>query len=177
MYNNWKVDLSDSSRALLSIRDTHLKNVIGGKIYSIESSDNDVLMLMDQKCGIDYIRENDNGLQGIAARVQFGKAYNTFTVRSRRHTGSITEFEKRRRDVDGGYFYPQFTMQAYFADRSSIVLLSIGVVRTSDLYSFIAEHGDMVHTRWSDNEFKFVKWADMINSGVRVITYAPAEAA
>lgn len=121
MYNNWRRDLNDSVIALESIKDTYLPKVIKGKIHTIENADNEILILMDTKSGIDYIREDTNGLQGIAARVQWGRAWNTFTIRTARHTGSETELEKRLYQIDNGYFYPAFTMQAYFDNR----LLSI----------------------------------------------------
>lgn len=160
-YSNWTKDLSDSVIALEKIKHTYLSKVISGKIHTIESSKNEVLILMDIKSGIDYIRENENGLQGIAARVQWGNDWNTFTIRSKRHTGTQTELEKRLYQIENGYFYPAFTMQAYFDNRKTNNLLSIGIIKTIDLYTLFKEQPKLFKTRCSDNEFVYVHWDDI----------------
>lgn len=164
MYNYWMKDMTDSMVALEKIRNTYLSKMLSGKIYNIENSDNRILILMDLKSGIDYIRENEKGLQGIAARVQWGKAWNTFTIRSERYTGSKTELEKRQKAIEEGYFYPAFTLQAYFDNRENNNLLSIAVIRTVDLYYFIENNTNRVYSNKSDNRFLFVKWSDIQNN-------------
>ncbi len=160
-YNHWEQDLKDSAKALKSIEHTYLPKVISGKIHSIESSNNKVLILFDQKSGIDYIRENETGLQGIAARVQWGNNWDTFTIRASRHTGTKTEFEKRQESIKEGYFYPAFTLQAYFDDRTTNKFLSLGIIKTLDLYQFIKNTPNKVHQRKSDNLFFYVYWKDL----------------
>lgn len=173
MYNNWNVDLEDSVKALESIKDTYLSKIISGKIYTIESSSDEVLMKLDTMCGIDYIRENKDGMQGIAARVQWGNAWNTFTIREKRHTGNKTEYEKRIYQMNNGFFYPYFTLQAYFDNRENNNLLSIGIIKTLDLYEFIELNPDKVNRRKSDNEFIYVKWIDLGNIMRKIITDEP----
>lgn len=160
-YNNYSEDLKDSVIALNTIKDTVFTKLIEGKIHNIESSNNKVLLLMDQMSGIDYIRENNKGLQGIAARVQWGKAYNSFTIRSERHTGSKTELEKRIHQIKNEYFYPTFTLQAYFDNRVDNNLLSIAIIKTKDLYKIYQESPLLFQTRKSDNKFKFIYWNDL----------------
>ena len=171
MYNKWTKDLSDSVRALEGIRYDYLPRVISGKIHNIEAVDNDILIKLDQMSGIDYIRENDIGLQGIAARVQWGHNWDTFTIRSSRHTGTETELSKRKKAIAEGYFYPAFTLQAYFTNRQENRLLSLGVVKTLDLYEFIIAYPELVEERESDNKFLVVKWSDLWPS-VKVINNA-----
>lgn len=162
MYNKWTLDLSDSVKALDKIKDTILPKLIKGKIHSIENQNNAILLLMDTKSGIDYIRENEIGLQGIAARVQWcNKSYDTFTIRKIRHTGSETEYEKRIKQIDEGYFYPYFTLQSYFDNRIDNNILSIAVIKTVDLYDFIKNNPKKVYENKSDNEFIYVKWSDV----------------
>ena len=161
MYNNWRYDLNDSVVALESIKDTYLPKVINGKIHTIENTDNEILVLLDVKSGVDYIREDANGLQGIAARVQWGKAWDTFTIRTARHTGTETELEKRLYQIENGYFYPAFTLQAYFDDRNSNNLLSLGIIKTIDLYKLFTNESHLFTKRKSDNEFVFVNWTDI----------------
>ena len=160
-YNNWDRDLKDSVKALEGIRCNILPKLISGKIYTIECQDNEVLMLLDQKSGIDYIRENKKGLQGIAARVQWGKNWDTFTIRTQRHTGTKTEYKKRLEQIKNGYFYPAFTLQAYFNNRNENKLLSIAIIRTLRLYKFIENNPVKIHYRKSDNNFIYVNWKDL----------------
>ncbi|HSH50995.1 MAG TPA: hypothetical protein VK982_04645 [Bacteroidales bacterium] len=160
MYNHWRKDLKDSIIALESIKNTILPKLIGGEIHSIEDSENSILIKMDVTSGIDYIRENETGLQGIAARVQWGNDWDTFTIRSKRHTitGTDTELKKRLSQIDEGYFYPAFTLQAYFDNRQENNLLSIAVIRTVDLYSVYLESPHLFESNKSDNEFIFIRW-------------------
>lgn len=118
---------------------------------------------MDQTCGIDFIKKDNIGMQGIATRVQWGTNWKTFTVRTKRHTttGTNTEFKKRNEQIAKGYFYPAFTLQAYFNNKTEKILLGIGVIKTTDLYNFMNNSPDKVHSRKSDNEFVFVKWNDL----------------
>lgn len=159
MYNNWRVDLSDSVKALESIKQTYLPKVIAGTIHTIEQSDNAILMKIDQFSGIDYIREDNTGLQGIAARVQWGRSWDTFTIRSKRHSGAETELSKRLRQIDDGYFYPAFTLQAYFDNRQKNNLLSLAVIKTKTLYRLFNDEKQLFEKRRSDNEFYFIRWA------------------
>lgn len=172
MYNHWRKDLEASIKALDSIKNTLLPRLISGKIHSIEKADDHILLLLDTKSGIDYIRENETGLQGIASRVQWGsKAWNTFTIRSERHTGAKTEFAKRVEAIRDGYFYPAFTLQAYFTDRETNGFLSVGIIKTINLYNFIGANPNLVHKNKSDNEFKFVFWEDLTGI-VNILTKA-----
>lgn len=163
MYNNWTVDLSDSVIALESIKYTILPKLISGRIHTIENQKNEVLMKIDIKSGIDYIREDENGLQGIAARVQWGNNWDTFTIRSERHTGTKTELEKRLHQIENGYFYPAFTIQAYFDNRQDNNLLSIAIIKTDDLYDLYKSKRELFKSRSSDNKFVYIEWKRINN--------------
>lgn len=169
-YNAWDRDLTDSTKAIQGIKDTVLPKLISGSLYSIEKSSNEILLWMDIYSGIDIVRKNSDGLQGVASRVQFGHAYNTFTIRSERHTGAKTELEKRLKQIESGYFYPALTLQAYFDDRIFMNLLSIAVIKTVDLYQAIVK-GKKVYTQRSDNKFKFMHWHDLLGFGYPVKIY------
>jgi hypothetical protein len=169
-YNSFQYDLNRSIQALESIKESILKKIFCGSIHNIESSNNNILMLLDQKSGVDYIREDEKGLQGIAARVQWikqgYKPYNSFTIRFERHTKTETEYKKRTSQIKNGYFYPAFTLQAYFEDSDNNKLISIGVIKTNDLYKFIDKNPEKVYQNKSDNVFKFVYFADLRKYGV-----------
>lgn len=158
MYNTWKVDLNDSIKALETIKEDIIPKLIDGKIYSIENNDNEILMLIDKFSGIDYIRHDKKGLQGIAARVQWGNAWNTFTIRSVRHTGTQTELNKRLYQIANGYLYPALTLQAYFDNKENNKLLSIAVIKTKTLYQLFLNSPELFSKRKSDNEFVFIEW-------------------
>lgn len=163
MYNKWDKDLSDSFLAIEKIKLTILPKLISGKIHSVENQENGLLTLFDVLSGVDYVREDNHGLQGVAARVQWGNAWNTFTIRSKRHTGTKTELEKRIEQIESGYIYPTFTMQAYFDNRQKNNLLSIAIIKTLDLYLFVKNNPDKVYKNKSDNDFIYVKWVDVYN--------------
>jgi len=158
MYNNWQYDLKDSVTALDKIKHTILPKLISGTIHTIEGAKNEVLIKIDTHSGIDYIRENDIGLQGIAARVQWGKAWDTFTIRASRHTGTKTELEKRLEQIENGYFYPAYTLQAYFDNRQDNMLLSIAIIKTTDLYKLYRYKPELFESNKSDNEFIYIRW-------------------
>lgn len=162
MYNHWSVDNDDSVRAFEAIQHTVIPKLIAGEIIRIEKQDNEILLTIDQKAGIDYIRSNETGLQGVAWRAQWGdRAWDTFTIRYKRHSGAETEYEKRIRQIRDGYLYPAFTMQGYFDRRKTNLPLSVGIVKTLELYELIVGTPGVVHENRSDNQFLFVRWVDI----------------
>ena len=160
-YNDWVTDAKDSTKALLSIKETILPKLISGTIHSIEDKKDGTLILLDQKSGVDFLRENDVGLQGIAARVQWGQNWRTFTIRKERYTGTKTELEKRLEQIEKGYIYPAFTLHAYFDNKDDNNCLGLAVVRTKNLYDFVLQNPDKIQENKSDNKFLIVKWDDI----------------
>lgn len=158
--------MNDSVIALNKCRGVIEKYLIQGDIYTVEESDNEVLILLDSVSGIDYINKNDFGLRGIAARCQWvenKKPFNSFTIRSIRKTGAITEFEKRINQINNGYLYPALTLQAYFDNRQDNNLLSVAVIHTKVLYDILkhdlsAEYPRFTRINESDNQFYYIKW-------------------
>lgn len=167
-YNSWDIDAEDSVKAFYSIKDTILPKLLTGTIHTVEHQDNEVLILLDQNAGIDYISETDKGLRGIAWRAQWGQDWRTFTIRKIRNTGANTEFAKRVQQIDSSYLYPVFTMQGYFDNRTDNNLLSVAIIETNRLYQFINECPDRAHLRKSDNEFFYIYWDDLINYKIKI---------
>ena len=169
MDNTWGKDLSDSMIAMNKIKDNYLSKLISGKIHSAENSDVEIVKLLDVVSGIDYIAEDEHGLRGIATRVQWCEyPYNTFTIRSERCSGNCTELEKRLYQIENGYIYPSLTLQAYFDNRKDNNLLSIGVIKTIDLYKIYQESPLLFRTNYSDNQFKSIHW-DNLDGYVKTI--------
>ena len=160
MYNSWDVDLDNSSKAIKSIKNIIIE-MIGGEIISLEDvKNNKIANILDIHSGIDYLRISKDGLTGIASRVQFGKPYNSFTVRFERNTGTKTEYEKRYNNIKKGYIYPYFTLQAYFDNKKNLNLLSIAIMKTEILYKQLEEN-NKVKKQKSDNYFKYIFWDDI----------------
>ena len=79
-----------------------------------------------------------------------------------------TEYEKRKEQIKNGYIYPYYTLQAYFDNRIDLNLLSICIIKTTDLYDEI-ENNINVKTRTSDNIFKYILWSDIDKNKIKKI--------
>lgn len=78
-----------------------------------------VAELLDHYSGIDGLMKSDGDLSGVALRIQkhSSKNWGTFTIRYSRHTGTKTEYSKRKREIyniANDVFYPHYTCQVYF---------------------------------------------------------------
>ena len=129
------------------------------EIVSFEDLDNESLPnLFDQHAGIDAVSIDRRGMRGIALRVQYDTAWDTFTIRTKRASGTKTELAKRIEAIQKGYIYPYLTCQCY-CDRNH-KLLSGAVCRTEDLYKYIVEHeeelGNKARHCPEGNEFYWV---------------------
>lgn len=163
MQDNWIKDSKDSIKAFYAIEHTVIPNLISGRLLNIEQNENEILLQMDVKSGIDLVRIDSTGLQGVAWRAQWCGHYSfdTFTIRSKRCTGASTELEKRLEQIEKGYFYPAFTIQAYFDNRNENNCNSAAIIRTKDLYWHILNKPEIFESRHSNNEFLFVHWYDL----------------
>jgi hypothetical protein len=108
---SWINDLDKSVIALEKLKEK-LPEVMRGRIESIEKSDNNLFQIFDRVCGIDLLRINDMQVQGIACRIQYKRAMNTFTIRYKRDSGTETETEyaKRMFAIENDGIYPFFTL-------------------------------------------------------------------
>lgn len=111
----------------------------GGQLQPVEaSSDAEFAKTLDMLAGIDawQVLSSPMAMRGLASRVQWGQAHNTFTVRIALPSGAETEYHKRIRSLgqrEQGFLYPHLTVQAYL-DQAGGALLSAAVVRTADLF-------------------------------------------
>src|SRR5579859_8047998 len=113
----------------------------GGVLYPVEAARHlGWMVALDNCSGIDAFQMLPSGimLRGIASRIQYGRYYPTFTLRYKRSSGAVTEFEKRLyaiRHVAQGYIYPHWTIQAYLSKPNG-QLLAVAVTETSSLYLY-----------------------------------------
>jgi hypothetical protein len=72
-------------------------------------SDDPVSLDLAVCAGIDAYQRGTFALRGITSRVQWWENYETFTIRTSRSNGTLTEYEKRLATLkrrDEGFFYP-----------------------------------------------------------------------
>ncbi len=173
----WHDDLARSADAFEHIIwPTIREHVGGGRLIRTERQRDALCYALDTEAGVDYVQcVQHYGVRGLAARVQAGWRYSTFTVRAHRLSGTETEFSKRIRQLDDvgqgrGWIYPVFTVQAYL-DREWGTLQRVAVVNTQVLYEYLQRtptcsaqhrHGDGCAWYWqtTDNAgFAVVPWA------------------
>ena len=129
-------DLKRSARTFRTHIYPKIKEQIGnGKLIDIEGQDCAISLALDYHAGGDYLQLlPDGGLRIISSRVQYGRDWQSFTIRLSRSTGSDTEFSKRKRELELGYLSPYWTCQAYMVRQQ---VASVGVVKTKDLFSLV----------------------------------------
>lgn len=169
-YNNWQIDKCIFTGSMANVFD---KLGINAEIESVEKYDNTAAFWMDSFAGIDYMGKDDNNnIFGIASRIQelapTSASYDSFTIRSDRHTGTKTEFTKRIEAIEQGFFYAQLTLQAYIQNGE---VIAAAVIKTKDLFDFIKNHPYLVKHKFSDNKFKIVLWDDLIRADYQLQIY------
>lgn len=179
----WKRDLGRSSRDFVE----HVWPTVKAKgwfesdtilpVESITSGGNEeaeyIAEKLDQLGGIDvWHLIGGESMRGIGSRVQYGRSWNTFTVRKSRESGAKTEYEKRKSAIDDNDLYPKFTIHAYISDDSEDrSLRSVACTYTKDLIDFI-DPGETPTKRAKDEhgwaDFYVVGWWDLADDGGRV---------
>lgn len=180
-------DLSRSAKAFQDVVWPAIADYTGGgELVSVEGvSATEFAKALDVLAGIDawHLLSNDGRMRGIASRVQWmapGKSpWNSFTIRKSRTSGASTEYVKRMhalRNWRDGWLFPGLTVQAYL-EQGTDKLLSVGVVRTLDLFKHV-ETGrqgmDWLERSNSvdDNVFIVVYWNTLQRNGTEGFFYS-----
>ncbi len=175
MRDDVRRDLSDSARAFIDVVwPTVGQWCRGGRIVSTETDPSG--RMFDLMAGIDawQVCDDTGTMRGIASRVQFGAAYDSFTVRFSRASGATTEFEKRVEtllDQNAGWLFPALTIQAYIDRRGGSELQHACMTATRDLFRYILEHngGRNMRRNPQDGNMFIVVWCkDLEAAGFRV---------
>jgi len=135
-FNNDFGVAAEFGNIIIPILNSHLKN--NAEVIHTEHLKEVVAQLLDRCSGIDGILKMDNNVAGVALRVQQHSAKNwgTFTIRYSRHTGSETEYSKRKRQIyASNVFYPHYTCQAYLDNENK--LIGGAFCLTKDLFDVI----------------------------------------
>lgn len=150
------------------------------EIFSAEQQQDPILKILDESAGIDYLVSRKDSLQsyGLASRIQrAGMNYRTFTVRSKRDSGTPTEYEKRRKAIHGGWLYPTMTQQTYLtADGER--LYAMALILTVDLFTYlekrVAKTNHTNATQHGQAEFFIVRWEDLFEV-CNLMIFEPAD--
>ena len=176
--SNFAEDLSDSAFDFLRVVYPKLIELkfIEGEIIPIESNVAERLMRQfDILAGIDIWQlQTGKGIRGIANRIQWcQKAWNTFTIRKLRVSGTETEYEKRKRAMqDEGWLYPYFTIQSYITERRKGDLIALAIAKTEDILYMIEQKYCWENINPQDgNTFICVSWDKMHEMGYSIKTY------
>lgn len=151
-----KSDLKKSVKIFASVVWPRIRWSLGGGEYvSVERRDSPLCNLLDVAAGIDGFQVHDGQVYGISSRVQYGKSYDTFTIRSYRPGGVMTELNKRLRSIRSGSLYPYWTIQAYVDGDK---LLSFCAARTTELYAVLGDKCVRTLTSPEGQRFLVVPW-------------------
>lgn len=152
-----------------------------GEFEFAEGVDHRFARWTDQVGGIDVIHRDNHGdgIRTFASRLQWveDRAFRTFTVRSKRPTGSATERDKRIQAIAKGWMCPEWTLQAYVQKPAGVGhLIAVAAVRTRDLYECVELHpsGLVNAARNGGEEFEIYGW-DYLKRWYEVWEWSRAE--
>lgn len=158
----------------------------GGKLYTVEGSDDELCVMLDTTCGTDYMQVyKTKGLAwGVTSRMQeidtakTPRPFNSFTVRKERASGAKTEWEKRRLAIKCGGIYPYLTMQG-FVDKNNGEIMSLAIARTKDIMDYIDSGKAKTRHTGRDQkgqaEFFVVYWKNFKDEGYDIKIYEKQE--
>ena len=170
MPDNFKEAISRANQNFIDIVLPEVKKVLTGEFIIVENvMNNDIANILDQQSGVDALYVNDSGIRGVAIRIQYGQAWDTFTIRKSRESGARTEYLKRKESIEKNYLYPYFTIQSYIKNG---ILLSLAIARTEDLIDYIIkDHAyirDTGPTQIGRASFYVVDWDNFKEKGYKI---------
>jgi len=130
-------------------------------------------MLLDQYSSIDawYIKK-DEGVRGLASRVQYDYTCNTFTIRRSRESGARTEFDKLTYAIENQWLHPYWFCHAYiYPVKPQKKVYSVALCKTLDLIKHIqkGQEGHDYYIRSVDKygaaDFYVVPWVKLEEKG------------
>jgi hypothetical protein len=182
----WRDNLSRSATDFLEVVWPSVQELCGGgDIVPVEAASDDLKDRFDVLSGIDLWQcHQQKGMRGIASRIQWRyvhRGIRSFTIREGRKSGNKTELHKRIESFygNGDWLFPALTIQAYLTDDEERRLLYCCIVRTRDLYAYLADrklsyrdandperHGD-------NNIWRVVYVEDLTSEEIRVGELVP----
>lgn len=140
---------------------------------------------LDTIAGIDAYLRSPLALRTIAARVQYGYPYRTFTIRVARPQQALTELQKRLSQLasrESGALYPYWSVHAYLS-LDGTRLSCAAIAKTSELYLWMVQqfaNRDPRDLRWpfetrishGQERFIIIPWDAYRASGNYFFEYA-----
>jgi len=182
--DDFEASLTKSSKAFIKLVEPLLKNRIGGEFEVVEGvTVKRLAQILDVFAGIDIWHfDKENGVRGIASRIQFNqyKRWDSFTIRKERVSTTRTEFEKLNYAMNNDYAYPNLFLQAYIEDEN---LVSFALAKTRDIIKIInegKENEDFEIKKTNTNQlgqswFYVVYWERMKQLGYDILVYKKKE--
>lgn len=138
------------------------------KIIHTENLRGKLPLMLDREFSTDALYIKDGKMFGVSSRIQRGKNWRTFSIRSGRDSKNKTEFEKHSDAIANDDYLPEITLQAYIVDDD----FTIGMARTVDVVDYITKYKPRpIHTGKAEvgqAEFYPVSWQDFQNKGYRL---------
>jgi len=170
--DNFKTALKKSSSNFNCFFKDAVLEVLGGEFEVVEGvTQYKMAKTLDMLAGIDLWHFNTkHGIRGVANRIQYGKCWETFTIRKSRDSGVKTEYEKRKFAIENEFLYPVLTLQGYLSYDN--VLIAFAIAKTKDIIAMI-DNGFCTVKKTGEEQkgqadFYIIQWADLKVQGYKI---------
>ena len=158
----WDLKSAKNSANIFSIVIPIIEQQLNGKIISIEQNNDQITKLLDTKCGVDGLLIHNKGVYGIAHRVGYDVAWNTFTIRVKDSSGAKTEIDH----LCSTGIKPYYHIQSYVKGGT---ILSMAIAKTDDIVDYIEKYSPPIKTAGkSGDKFTIIKWCDFDKAGYKI---------
>ena len=136
---HFEKQLSQSNFAMVNSVWPQISEVYGGGfLTSVETDKGCIAKQLDADVGIDFIQTDRNHTtKSYATRMQQGRFWKTFTIRSIKTSGKRTEMHKRRNAIQYNGDLPKYTCHGYVNNWHDNSFLGCGVIETIELFKII----------------------------------------
>lgn len=146
------------------------------QVINLEDHNNEALKVLDIVAGADAILATPWGLRLAGVRIQEGKSFDTFTIRSKREGAQTTQLDKIITAKNNNCLYPYYQIQAYINNGR---LLSIAISTTDDLLAAIRQKKCKLKktgtAQVGQSWFYSIKWSELQEMGAKINIYKPLD--
>jgi len=156
----------------------------GGILTSVETDRGHIAKQLDTDVGIDFIQTDKNHTtKSYATRMQQGRFWRTFTIRSIKSSGKRTEMHKRLNALHYNGDLPKYTCHGYVNNWHDNTFLGCGVIETMELFKIIEEYTsksglcllDKKINPEDGTEFVVVRYADLKRKNAKTLNVFDAK--
>lgn len=142
-----------------------LKKIGGGEVVQTEGQANSFERWLDFH-SIDGVVSTPKGLLPFAARCQYKKNYQSFSIRYSRPNNEPTEYEKISKAIETNSERPYYHAQAFVIGGQA----TVAITHTDALFHFMKKHWDKVKIELNEDGTKLaaVFWRDLEKFGVKL---------